>query len=90
MQGRKRFLPKQKHKSESQILRKRLKEETRGAMKEIRKDSAFVANEMYKDQRRNDADERQKVRRIIASLQGQEADFKKLQNEKSKMKKKRR
>lgn len=65
-------------------LKRKHKKETRGAVRELRKDNYFVTTE--KQKRRKLEDEvREKKRKIIMSqLESQQADAKKLQREREK------
>ena len=73
---------------EEQKMRHKLKQEKKGARKEIRQDSAFLATQKFREQRQKDADRQAKVKDLFASLANQEGDYNKLLKDKRKAKKK--
>ena len=58
--------------------------EKKGARKEIRKDTAFLAAQKAAELRAKDADRRQKTKDLLNSLANQEGDYQKLQRKKKK------
>lgn len=53
-------------------LRKEFKKEKKGALRELRKDSEFIAREKLKEKRERDRGYEEKVRRLVASVQTEE------------------
>merc|ERR1719153_528365 len=64
---------------EEQKMRHKLKQERKGARKEIRQDTAFLASQKMKDQERQD-----RTKALFSSLANQEGDFKKMLKKKKK------
>jgi len=62
----------------------KLKQEKKGARKEIRQDTAFLANQKMKEQKLKDADRQAKTKALFGSLASQEGDYKKLLKKKKK------
>ncbi|KAK5112480.1 hypothetical protein LTR62_004237 [Meristemomyces frigidus] len=62
-----------KERSESHKLRKEVKRERKGAIRELRKDANFVARTQLEEKRERDAEHEKKQRRLIAEIQGEEA-----------------
>lgn len=58
--------------AESNRLRKEYKRERKGAMRELRKDSQFVAREQLRDKRERDAEYEKKYKRLVADVQNEE------------------
>jgi len=61
------------------------KKEMKGAMREIRRDSQFLATVKLKESLDKDADRKRKVKELFADLASQEGDFKALKRKKDKM-----
>lgn len=66
------------------MLRK-IKSETRGAIREIRRDNAFLANIQLKKQMRGDAERREKVRRIFSEASIQQGELNAMDRKKKHM-----
>lgn len=64
--------------AEQQRLMHKLKQETKGALKELRKDSQFLATERLKEQKQKDVERKTKVKRLYSLLGNQEGDYKAL------------
>ena len=69
---------------EQQKMRHKLKQEKKGARKEIRQDTAFLASQKWKEQRLKDEDRQAKTKALFGSLASQEGDYKKLLKKKKK------
>jgi len=69
---------------EEQKMRHKLKQERKGARKEIRADNAFLATQRAKLSRAKDADRQEKTKAIFSGLASQEGDYKKLLKTKKK------
>ena len=69
---------------EVQKMKHKLKQEKKGARKEIRQDTAFLANQRVKEQKLKDADRQAKTKALFSSLASQEGDYKKLLKKKKK------
>ncbi|KAI6183158.1 hypothetical protein M3Y97_00458300 [Aphelenchoides bicaudatus] len=63
-------------------MKKRLKKEIRGTVKELRQDSRFIAGEQARVRRQVDEERQKKTNRIMASLQVQESEYKKRKGKK--------
>jgi hypothetical protein len=63
-----------------------MKRERKGARKEIRADSAFIANLKAKKTRESDAHRKRKTKELMAGLGDQEGDCRKLQKSKKHLK----
>lgn len=61
-----------KERSESKKLQKEYKREKKGALRELRKDAAFVARHQLRDKKEKDAEHVRRERRLIAEIQGEE------------------
>lgn len=66
-------------------LAHKYKREIKGAVREIRKDTKFLASEKLKEQLANDEERRNKVKRLYGLLANQEGDVKKIQRKKFKL-----
>ena len=55
-----------------QRLRAQLRRERKGALRELRRDAAFVARHQLKEKREKDAAHEKKMRRLVAEIQGVE------------------
>ena len=69
---------------EQQKMRHKLKQERKGARKEIRQDTAFLASQKMKEARMKDADRQEKTKALFGSLSNQEGDYQKLLKKKKK------
>merc|ERR1719239_989048 len=69
---------------EEQKMRHKLKQERKGARKEIRADNAFLATQRAKLARAKDVDRQEKTKAIFSGLASQEGDYKKLLKKKKK------
>jgi len=69
---------------EEQKMKHKLKQERKGARKEIRQDNAFLASQKAKEARRRDLDRQEKTKAIFSGLASQEGDYKKLLKKKKK------
>merc|ERR1719273_2778068 len=69
---------------EEQKMRHKLKQERKGARKEIRADNAFLATQRAKLARAKDLDRQEKTKAIFSGLASQEGDYKKLLKKKKK------
>merc|ERR1719186_632492 len=69
---------------EEQKLRHKLKQERKGARKEIRQDTAFLASQKVKEAKMKDADRQERTKALFSSLANQEGDYKKMLKKKKK------
>ena len=69
---------------EVQKMKHKLKQEKKGARKEIRQDTAFLASQRMREQRQKDEDRQAKTKALFASLANQEGDYNKLLKKKKK------
>ena len=69
---------------EAQKMKHKLKQEKKGARKEIRQDTAFLASQRMREQRQKDEDRQTKTKALFASLANQEGDYNKLLKKKKK------
>ncbi|XP_065556915.1 nucleolar protein 14-like [Artemia franciscana] len=69
-------------KFEQQKLTKQYKREMKGAIREIRRDSAFIARSQLKEELDRDVERKEKVKKLLGSLAMQEGDFKRLKRNK--------
>ncbi|XP_025095317.1 nucleolar protein 14-like isoform X2 [Pomacea canaliculata] len=69
---------------EKQRLQHKLKREYKGALREIRKDSRFLAKQQLKETLELDSERKRKLNRLYADLALQEGDFKALKRQKNK------
>jgi nucleolar protein 14 len=58
--------------AETARLRKEVKREKKGAMRELRRDAAFLAREKLKEKKEKDRAYEEKYRKIVAEIQGEE------------------
>ena len=49
----------------------------KGAIRELRKDARFMANQRLKEQLDRDADRKERVKKLMGQLEGQQADINK-------------
>ncbi|KAI6226549.1 VWFA domain-containing protein [Aphelenchoides fujianensis] len=64
-------------KGQEKRLTKRLRRETRSAVKELRQDARFIAGVQHKERREVDEERVRKTNKILASLQTQESEYQK-------------
>merc|ERR1711925_23080 len=62
---------------EEQKMRHKLKQERKGARKEIRQDTAFLASQKVKEAKLKDDERKEKTKALFSSLANQEGDYKK-------------
>ncbi|KAL6728106.1 hypothetical protein Aduo_009912 [Ancylostoma duodenale] len=75
-------------KAEKEKLQHLVKKETRGAIKELRKDSSFLIRKQRKETAAKDRDRREKTKRLMSGLQSQQGEWNKELWESGKKKKK--
>ncbi|RMJ22475.1 nucleolar complex protein 14 [Aspergillus sp. HF37] len=61
-----------RERAESNRLQKEYKRERKGAIRELRKDTHFVAREQLRDKRERDAEYEKKYRRLVSEVQNEE------------------
>jgi nucleolar protein 14 len=61
-----------KERSEAAKLQKEYKREKKGALRELRKDSNFIAREKLREKKDKDAAYETKYKRLVAEIQGEE------------------
>lgn len=61
-----------RERAETAKLRAEHKKERKGAMRELRKDSNFIARESLRQKKEKDAAHDKKMKRLIAEIQGEE------------------
>jgi len=71
-----------KEKQERDKLQHKLKREMKGAIREIRKDNAFLGRQKIKEQIERDGERKRKAKEILSSLAIQEGEFKKMKKAK--------
>ncbi|XP_052249880.1 nucleolar protein 14-like [Dreissena polymorpha] len=76
--GRKKGMRGTKDFNEKQKLMNRHKKEMRGAMRELKKDTKFLAREKLREQLTKDEERKRKVREIMGGLAKQEGDYKRM------------
>lgn len=87
--GMKKFnQPESREVEEKQKLMHKIKRETKGAIREIRRDNEFIAKMQIKEQIRSDAERREKVKRIYSEASVQQGELNALDRSKSNKKKK--
>ncbi|XP_047426590.1 nucleolar protein 14 [Mugil cephalus] len=69
---------------EKERLKHKYKKEFKGALREIRKDTRFLAREKLNEVMSRDAERKRKVRELFGSLANQEGEFKALKRKKKK------
>ncbi|KAJ1373929.1 hypothetical protein KIN20_036490 [Parelaphostrongylus tenuis] len=74
--------------AEKEKLQYLVKKETRGAIKELRKDASFLSRKKRKETAAKDRDRREKTKRIMGELQSQQGEWNKELWESGKKKKK--
>ncbi|KAK0182608.1 hypothetical protein PV327_000728 [Microctonus hyperodae] len=78
----KQFKPMSKQKQERAKLMAKVKKETKGAMREMRRDTAFLAKVQIKQQIRNDEERKRKVREIYGDAALQQGELNKMKRKK--------
>lgn len=73
-----------KEQREQERLKHKYKKEFKGALREIRKDTRFLAQEKLADVMRRDAERKRKVKELLGSLSTQEGEWKALKKMKRK------
>ena len=73
-----------KSKLEEQKLLHKLKRERKGAKKELRQDTAFLANNKAREMREKDKERREKTKNILSNLGQQEGEVRKMLKKKKK------
>ena len=71
-------------KNEMAKLNHKLKRERKGAKKDLRADTAFLAKQKAKEKREKDADRMQRTKAIMSGLGSQEGEFRQFQRQKKK------
>ena len=71
-------------KSEMSKLNHKLKREKKGAKKDLRADSAFLAKQKAKEKRDKDSERMRKTKAILSGLGSQEGEFRQFQRQKKK------
>ncbi len=75
-----------KEKQELAKMNHKIKREQKGARKDLRADTAFLARQKAKDQREKDADRMRKTKAILGGLGAQEGEYRQFQRQKKKKK----
>ncbi|KAK0092627.1 hypothetical protein PV326_001004 [Microctonus aethiopoides] len=78
----KRFKPMSKQKQEREKLMAKIKKETKGAIREVRRDTAFLAKVQIKQQIRNDEERKRKVKEIYGDAAMQQGELNKIKRKK--------
>ncbi|KIY66708.1 Nop14-like protein [Cylindrobasidium torrendii FP15055 ss-10] len=73
--------------NEAAKLRNQVKQERKGAIRELRKDSRFLANVQQEQQREKDKSYRDSLRKVYGSIEGERAEEKAMEKEKARDKK---
>jgi len=63
-------------------LAAKVKKETKGAIRELKKDNAFLGRQQRKEESQNDMERSSKVKALMSSLANQEGEYQKLQKKK--------
>ena len=79
-----------RERAEVSKLRAEYKRERKGAMRELRKDSNFIARESLKEKKERDREYERKYKRLVAEIQGEEGHEKKEYEREKRMRKGRR
>ncbi|XP_041476417.1 nucleolar protein 14-like [Lytechinus variegatus] len=74
-----------KERDEQQRLIHRHRREMKGAVREIRKDTQFIARQKLKEQKERDDERKEKVKRLHQMLATQEGDFRDIKRKKHKL-----
>ena len=69
-------------KSEESKLKHKIKREQKGAKKDLRADTAFLAKQKAKERRDKDSERMQKTKAIMSGLGSQEGEFREFQRQK--------
>jgi len=69
---------------EEQKMRHKLKQERKGARKEIRQDTAFLATQRMREAKMKDQERQDRTKALFSSLANQEGDYKKMLKKKKK------
>ena len=78
-----------KERSDARKLQKEYKRERKGALRELRKDSNFIARQQLGEKKARDAEYEKKYRRLVAEVQGQEGhEAREYQKDKARRKRK--
>jgi nucleolar protein 14 len=72
---------------EATKLRKQVKEERKGAIRELRKDARFLTAVQQKKQAQKDMEYNIRMKRILSSLESERAEEKAMEREKGRLKK---
>uniref|UniRef100_A0A915JG49 Nucleolar protein 14 n=1 Tax=Romanomermis culicivorax TaxID=13658 RepID=A0A915JG49_ROMCU len=70
-------------KAERAKLKRQYKNEYKGAVRELRRDNEFLARKKLNDSIAKDTERAEKTKRLMSSLMGQEADYKKMKKNKN-------
>lgn len=73
--------------NESAKLRRQYKQERKGAIRELRKDTRFLAAEQQKQQKEKDKEYNSRMKRVFGSLESERAEEKAMDREKARDKK---
>ncbi|CAJ0579410.1 unnamed protein product, partial [Mesorhabditis spiculigera] len=76
------------HAQQTKKLQQQVRKERKGAIKELRKDSAFIAKRARVVQKRDDSVRKEKVKQLMSGLQGQQSEHVKEKNAEKMNKKK--
>ena len=76
-----------RERAEAAKLRREYREERKGAIKELRKDAKFMAEVVHKQQTEKDRSYNDRMKRVHGSIEGERAEEKAMEREKSKIKK---
>ncbi|KZW04166.1 Nop14-like protein [Exidia glandulosa HHB12029] len=76
-----------RERAEASKLRRQYKEERKGAIKELRKDAKFMAGVVHQQQEEKDRAYKDRMKRVHSSLEGERAEEKAMEREKSRSKK---
>ena len=60
------------------MLKKKIKQENKGAIRELKRDAAFLANVKLQETKRSDKERKRKVNMIMHGLETQESEHKKV------------
>lgn len=73
--------------NETAKLKAQVKQERKGAIRELRKDARFLASEQQKRQKEKDRSYNERIRRVYGSLESERAEEKAMEKEKLRDKK---
>lgn len=71
-----------KQKQEREKLMAKIKKETKGAIREVRRDTAFLAKVQIKQQIKNDEERKRKVKEIYGDAAMQQGELNKIKRKK--------